>query len=117
MNFKSTSIFFIIAICLIGLMSYFFGLSLWWLVLPILFYKVTIIYGSANIQSGFFLKAYCSSDTTEKKIAITFDDGPHSIYTPRVLSLLAESNTPATFFVIGKNILGNESIIKQIDAA
>jgi peptidoglycan/xylan/chitin deacetylase (PgdA/CDA1 family) len=33
-----------------------------------------------------------------------------------VLSTLAQYDAPATFFVIGKNIPGNESILKQIDA-
>ncbi|MBA3704719.1 MAG: polysaccharide deacetylase family protein [Bacteroidetes bacterium] len=115
LNFKSTSILFIIAMSLIGLLYYFFVISLWWFVLPIVVYKSFIIYGSATIQSDFFLKAYCSSNTTEKKIAITFDDGPHRTFTPQILSVLAEQNVPATFFVIGKNIQGNESIIKQIN--
>jgi len=52
-----------------------------------------------------------------KEIALSFDDGPNREFTPRVLSTLAQYNAPATFFVIGKNIPGNESILKQIDAA
>ncbi len=38
-----------------------------------------------------------------KKIAITFDDGPHPVYTPEILSILAEYGVRATFFVVGEN--------------
>jgi peptidoglycan/xylan/chitin deacetylase (PgdA/CDA1 family) len=34
--------------------------------------------------------------------ALTFDDGPHAIYTPRVLDLLALHGVKATFFVVGQ---------------
>jgi len=95
----------------------FFQVSLWWLLVPIIIYTSFLIYGSANIQSDFYIQAHCSADTTEKKIAITFDDGPNAEITLKILSVLAEYNAPATFFVIGKRILGNESIIKKIDQA
>jgi peptidoglycan-N-acetylglucosamine deacetylase len=36
-----------------------------------------------------------------RDIALTFDDGP-SIYTPRILHVLAQWHVPATFFVIGR---------------
>lgn len=34
-------------------------------------------------------------------VALTFDDGPHPTYTPRVLSILRKHDVPATFFVVG----------------
>ena len=114
MTFKSTSIAFLLTVCFIGLLNYFFNASLLWLILPFLVYNLLIVYGSATIQSNFFIKAFCSSNTTEKVFAITFDDGPNNNFTPKVLGILAEYNTKATFFVIGKHINGNEHIIKQI---
>ena len=48
------------------------------------------------------------------RIALTFDDGPHSLYTPRLLEGLRERQVQATFFLIGKNIEGNEEIVKQM---
>ena len=99
-----------------GLLHAFFGISLWWLVLPGAVYLALIIYGSVIIQANFFAQAYCYANTSEKVIALSFDDGPNREYTPQVLSILAQYNAPATFFVIGKNIQGNESILKQIDA-
>ena len=38
----------------------------------------------------------------DKQIALTFDDGPDPIATPRILDLLAQYDAKATFFVIGK---------------
>ena len=50
------------------------------------------------------------------RVALTFDDGPHPVYTKQLLDGLAERNVQATFFVIGENIAGNEAIIEQMYA-
>ena len=39
---------------------------------------------------------------TDRRIALTFDDGPDPVYTPRVLGILAEQRVPATFFLVGE---------------
>ena len=39
----------------------------------------------------------------EKRIALTFDDGPHPRYTPKILELLDKYKLKATFFMIGSN--------------
>lgn len=38
-----------------------------------------------------------------KKIALTFDDGPHPVKTPKILALLEKHGVRATFFVVGTN--------------
>ncbi len=50
-----------------------------------------------------------------KRVAITFDDGPHSIYTEQLLDGLKERNVVATFFVVGANIEENEEIIQRMN--
>ncbi len=50
-----------------------------------------------------------------KRVALTFDDGPHPVYTVELLDGLAERGVCATFFVIGENIPGNEEIIERMD--
>ena len=50
----------------------------------------------------------------EKQIALTFDDGPHPIYTRRLLEGLKERNVKVTFFLIGASIDGNEDIVRQM---
>lgn len=49
------------------------------------------------------------------KIAITFDDGPSSHCTGRLLDGLKERNVRATFFLIGKNAKENPDLVKRID--
>ncbi len=49
-----------------------------------------------------------------KKIALTFDDGPHPRYTEELLDGLAERKVKATFFLLGQNIEGREDIIRRI---
>ena len=53
----------------------------------------------------------------EKYIALTFDDGPHKVYTPKLLEGLRKRGVHATFFLIGQNIDGNEDIIRQMKEA
>lgn len=43
-------------------------------------------------------------DTYEKKIALTFDDGPFRYTTPNIIKILSYFNIKATFFLVGKKI-------------
>lgn len=54
------------------------------------------------------------TETEAKKIALTFDDGPHPVYTEEMLEVLEEAQVPATFFLLGQNIEGNEDVVKDI---
>lgn len=49
-----------------------------------------------------------------KKIALTFDDGPHPYYTEQLLKGLKERNAKATFFITGKNAESYPEIVKRI---
>ncbi len=40
----------------------------------------------------------------EKKLYLTFDDGPHPTITPQVLEILKNFNAKATFFCVGNNV-------------
>jgi len=76
-----------------------------------------VAWGAFHIQANFFLKATHQGDTTNKQIALTFDDGPHPVYTPQVLELLRRHHAKATFFCIGKNVSQYFDIVKQIHDA
>lgn len=41
--------------------------------------------------------------TAQKRIALTFDDGPHKEYTQRILEILKTHGVKATFFIVGEN--------------
>lgn len=87
--------------------------ELWFLAVTIPFLAINI-YGTSRISSNYIVKAFCNNPSeTEKKIALTFDDGP-SIYTLEVLELLRKYNAKATFFCIGKNIETYPEILQKI---
>jgi len=52
--------------------------------------------------------------SAEKYVALTFDDGPHPLYTLRVLDVLYEHQAPSTFFISGKNISNNRRLVEQM---
>ncbi len=52
-----------------------------------------------NLLKDFYLKA----NSNKKIVALTFDDGPNK-NTKALIDILKKSNTPATFFLIAKNI-------------
>ena len=54
--------------------------------------------------------------TREKKVYLTFDDGPIEDVTPAILDELNKYNAKATFFCIGKNIAANPGIFQRISA-
>jgi peptidoglycan/xylan/chitin deacetylase (PgdA/CDA1 family) len=47
-------------------------------------------------------------------VALTFDDGPQHPWTGEILDILADTGTPATFFVLGSQIQGNESTLRRM---
>lgn len=55
-----------------------------------------------------------SIPTREKVVALTYDDGPHPIYTPQILAILKEHHVKATFFMIGASVEKYPSIVKQV---
>ena len=45
---------------------------------------------------------------------LTFDDGPSSVNTPKVLEILEKNNIKATFFMVGDMVSKNPEIVKEI---
>ncbi|MNH89995.1 Peptidoglycan-N-acetylglucosamine deacetylase [compost metagenome] len=52
--------------------------------------------------------------TSEKRVALTFDDGPDNRYTPQILDILQENQVKATFFLVGRQIDKDPSVVKRI---
>lgn len=50
----------------------------------------------------------------KKKIALTFDDGPHPVYTPMLLEGLKDRNVKATFFLMGSAVENYPDIVEEI---
>ncbi len=47
-------------------------------------------------------------------VALTFDDGPDPVWTPRILDVLEAKKAPATFFVIGENAIMSPTLLNRI---
>lgn len=70
--------------------------------------------GRANDGSLSVEQNSIDSDCYENIIAITFDDGPCAKTTTKLLDGLAQRGVKATFFLVGKNVEGNEAIVKRM---
>ncbi|MDA0699608.1 MAG: polysaccharide deacetylase family protein [bacterium] len=55
--------------------------------------------------------------TTEPVVALAFDDGPHPVYTPRVLDVLADHDAHATFFMLGVHAAAHPDVARRVAAA
>ncbi|MDF7823110.1 polysaccharide deacetylase family protein [Pontiellaceae bacterium B12227] len=66
------------------------------------------------IISVMLLMAGSIQGAEQKYVALTFDDGPNSPYTERILQTLEEKNVCATFFLIGRQVEKFPTIGMQI---
>ena len=114
LNFRNTNIFFICMLALLIGLHVKYGIPVYLYPLLFVVYSLIVFYGCYYIGSNFFIKVVCSADTDKKEIAISFDDGPATNFTPQILQLLKEENIKAAFFCIGNRIPGNEKIVKQL---
>jgi peptidoglycan/xylan/chitin deacetylase (PgdA/CDA1 family) len=61
-----------------------------------------------------FGELYARVETSEKVVALTFDDGPSPANTPAVLELLARHQVKATFFMVGQNIEKHRELAARV---
>jgi len=114
LNFNTINIVFITL--LIGMIGYhfFYELSGFFFIALFTGYLALLFYGSYNVRSNFYFKIVSFANTSQKQIAISFDDGPVPLYTPQILQVLKTHDVPAAFFCIGKRVAENELLLKQV---
>jgi len=126
-KFIYSLIFFLLLLAHLAAGVYFDGYTPWWLLWCTLAYITLLVFASIKIQWNFYLKSLNKLPilkiTFEKgqlqlvqnqqQIALTFDDGPAE-QTKLVLDILKKEKVKATFFLIGKNIGGRESLVQRI---
>ena len=74
-----------------------------WISFILVFVFMLISFRSVVFAEERYGHVYCRSASNTKKIALTFDDGPHPRYTAEILEILSEYDIKATFFIIGIN--------------
>lgn len=60
------------------------------------------------------LRVITNVETYDSVAALTFDDGPHPVYTPRVLSILEKHGASATFFMVGEAASRYPEIVRMV---
>ena len=65
---------------------------------------------------GLFCGTILSVRTVEKRIALTFDDGPDPDHTPRLLDVLARHGARATFFLVGERAARHADLVARLAA-
>lgn len=64
-----------------------------------------------------FGELYPRIETSQKVVALTFDDGPTKAHTDEILQILREENVKATFYLMGAEIEQNPGETEKIVAA
>jgi peptidoglycan-N-acetylglucosamine deacetylase len=59
----------------------------------------------------------CRGRPGDRRIALTYDDGPNPEQTPRLMEILASYDAHATFFVIGKWAEREPGLVRELEAA
>lgn len=80
---------------------------------PVQFLPIEIDALPHTLPEG-YKTSYARCEVAEPVIAITFDDGPHPQFTPKLLDILKERNIKATFFLVGRNVATFPAIIKRM---
>jgi peptidoglycan/xylan/chitin deacetylase (PgdA/CDA1 family) len=68
-------------------------------------------------HSGMYGQALARGKVGARKVALTFDDGPHPITTRAVLELLRAHDARATFFLLGHKVEAHPDVVREIQAA
>ena len=56
------------------------------------------------------------AEEEKKEVYLTFDDGPSTLVTGRVLDILKEENVKATFFIVSERVYNRENVLRRIAA-
>lgn len=113
---KYTRIFFLILLAALILFNWHKSIPWYAYLIWALAFGGIIALGSYFIRLNYFTDSLNHGNRSSKKIALTFDDGPMNDFTPRVLDILKQHRIPAAFFLIGRNIAGNETLLQRLTA-
>lgn len=89
-----------------------------WVTLSVLFTTCGLVagLGVSFPEWQMFGPSLCRVHTTQKVVALTFDDGPDLASTPGLLDLLARKGARATFFCIGQRVARHRELARRIAA-
>jgi peptidoglycan/xylan/chitin deacetylase (PgdA/CDA1 family) len=85
-----------------------------WSFLPLVFFLGLLLVAPFVQRMEFFLPIVMTGKGESGTVALTFDDGPDPITTPRLLDLLAHHRVKATFFLVGRKVADCPDLVKRI---
>ncbi|MEI6124870.1 MAG: polysaccharide deacetylase family protein [Bacteroidota bacterium] len=115
MNFKRTSLVFLMLILFLNVFNILFHISPWWYLVPGLVLFGMAGLGSFRINMSFYFNVICRF-RSKNQIVLSFDDGPHQTTTLKVLQVLKKHQAPATFFCIGNQVQRWPEITAKVHA-
>lgn len=71
----------------------------------------------SELERGLNHDKLMHGNLSQKRIALTFDDGPHPNFTPKILSILKQNKVKATFFLVGEMAEKYPNLVKAELAA
>ncbi len=87
---------------------------LWVAVAVCLAYAALFVTGVVFIKLRMFADAIVRGPARARGVALTFDDGPHPVFTRKVLDCLDSKKVQATFFVIAKKAEEHPELVREI---
>lgn len=106
-----------LAVVVVAVRSVAFGPPpLAWSALALGSYLGLILAGVFVLKLRLFVDAVVRGPKGARGVALTFDDGPDPVWTPRVLSALDDAGAKATFFVIGRKAEAHPELVREIVA-
>ncbi|MDO7875809.1 polysaccharide deacetylase family protein [Hymenobacter sp. ASUV-10] len=115
LTFRNSLILYTLTLAGLASMVIYQHFSLLWPGLLTIGYAALIGYGSARVESSFFVKTVCHGPASRQQIALTFDDGPTEM-TLEILAILRRHSVAATFFCIGQRVNQWPDIVRQAHA-
>lgn len=116
LKYKTVNIVFLGLLISLLFWNWRYNVPIWTVVLLLIIYGVIQVYGAIMVSSQFFVPIRCSGPSRSGAIAITFDDGPLPEKTGKILRILKEHQAQSAFFCIGRRVMENPELVRQIHA-
>lgn len=83
---------------------------------PLLFFFALLLVFAAHFGARFVLSepAFSLACAQEKRVYLTFDDGPSTVVTNEILDTLQQEQIKATFFIVSDRVAGREETLRRI---
>lgn len=76
-----------------------------------------VAWGVFHVNSSLWATTRSSGRPPKSIVALTFDDGPDPLVTPAILSILAQEDVSAAFFVVGQHVRRAPELVQRVHAA